>query len=128
MPSAFTPSISIPVLPTQQLLNPTTIVAVSGVNLTPDLTYIGKMVHMQKDSAKIFYVPKDVTYNHPIGTSIRIRSIGTGSLTFSPEDAGVILNKRGSGNVTMAGEGGSAFVEKTDSNVWYVAGDITVTP
>ncbi len=82
-----------------------------------------KTIHMNVGSANTLTVPPFADVAFPVGARIPIWQIGAGQTTLTP-GSGVTLSSRG-GALKIAGQYGSAMLEKQATNVWLATGDLT---
>lgn len=87
------------------------------------LSDASKDIEMNVGSANDLTVPTNAAVAYPIGTRITVWQYGAGQTTIKP-DIGVTLRSRGAA-LKIAGQYGVAFLQKVDTNEWYVTGDVT---
>ena len=96
-------------------------VTVTTYNLV--LTDAHKTVILTNGSAIDARIPLNSGTAFPIGTRIELLQGGAGQVTVAPT-AGVTLNSNG-GKDKLAAQYSQATILKTDTNTWYLFGDIT---
>ena len=88
------------------------------------LSDAGKMIDMEVGAPGTVTVPKDGTYNFPVGTVIAIRQKDASAYTLTPEDGTVTLqNKDG---LKTSGQFAIASIMKVAANTWSCFGALTV--
>ena len=96
-------------------------VTVTTYNLV--LTDAHKTVILTNGSAIDARIPLNSGTDFPIGTRIELLQGGVGQVTIAPT-SGVTLNSSG-GKDKLAAQYSQATILKTDTNTWYLFGDIT---
>ena len=96
-------------------------VTVTTYNLV--LTDAHKTVILTNGSAIDARIPLNSGTAFPIGTRIELLQGGAGQVTVAPT-SGVTLNSSG-GKDKLAAQYSQATILKTDTNTWYLFGDIT---
>ena len=96
-------------------------VTVTTYNLV--LTDAHKTVILTNGSSIAARIPLNSGTAFPIGTRIELLQGGAGQVTVAPT-GGVTLNSNG-GKDKLAAQYSQATILKTDTNTWYLFGDIT---
>ncbi len=103
--------------------------SVPAVNAQTGTTYTlaltDTVVTCANSSAVTVTVPANGSVAFPIGKEIEVEQAGAGQVTFAG-GIGVTLTSA-SGNLTISAQGGKVFLRKTNTNAWYLSGDLTVT-
>ena len=89
------------------------------------VTDSGKFVRMNKGSANTLNINSDLVVPMPIGATIRVAQIGTGTTTIDAV-ATVLLNGTAGGKCDVSGQWKQATLQKTGINTWDVYGDVGV--
>ena len=87
------------------------------------LTDAHKTVTLTNGSAIDARIPTNAGTAFPIGTRIELIQGGAGQVTVAPT-SGVTVNSSG-GKTKLAAQYAVATILKTDTNTWYLFGDIT---
>lgn len=87
------------------------------------LTDRGKTLVMDRSSAQTLTIPTNSSVEFPTGTVIYIIQQGAGQVTVSP--AGGVTLRSISSRRKISAQYGVARLCKTDTNTWYLSGDIT---
>ena len=93
-----------------------------AASYTAVLTDDGKLVTMSNASANNFTVPPNSSVAFGIGTQINIAQLGAGQTTLVA-GAGVTINSAGT-KLTLDAQYAVATVVKTDTNTWFVVGNL----
>jgi len=95
----------------------------TGISYTLQITDNGKLVTFENASPISVTVPSDNLASIPVGSRIDILQKGAGAVTLV-QDSGVVINSKG-GNKKTNGRYVAVSLIKTDSNSWYLVGDLT---
>ena len=87
------------------------------------LTDANTSVFLADGTSVIARIPNNTSVAFPIGTRIELLQGGAGQVTVAPT-TGVTLNSNG-GKDKLAAQYSQATILKTDTNTWYLFGDIT---
>ena len=98
--------------------------AVTTASTTAVLADDGKMITMSNAGANTFTVPPNSSVAFGIGTQLNIAQLSTGS-TSIVAGAGVTLNSDGA-KLTLNAQYAVATCVKTDTNTWFVVGNLKV--
>ena len=90
---------------------------------TAVLTDDGKLVTMSNASANNFTVPPNSSVAFGVGTQLNIAQLGAGQTTIVA-GAGVTLNSEGT-KLKLKGQYAVATCVKTDTNTWFVVGNLS---
>lgn len=90
---------------------------------TAVLTDDGKLVTMSNASANNFTVPPNASVAFGIGTQLNIAQLGAGQTTIVA-GAGVTLNSAGA-KLKLNAQYAVATCVKTDTNTWFVVGNLS---
>jgi hypothetical protein len=97
--------------------------AQTGTTYTLVLADAGKLITSSNASDITITVPANADVAFPVGTRIDILSIGAG-LTSLAAGAGVTINSKDS-NLKLTAQGSAASLIKTDTNTWWLVGDLS---
>lgn len=98
-----------------------------GTTYTAALTDAGSFVTMNNSAANTFYLNTDTAINFPIGSSINIIQIGTGTTTIqATTPATTTIGSTGATSTApkIRTQYASATAIKISANLWYVVGDL----
>ena len=95
----------------------------TGISYTLQITDNGKLVTFENASPIAVTVPSHNLVSIPVGSRIDILQKGAGAVTLV-QDSGVVINSKG-GNKKTNGQYVAVSLIKTDSNSWYLVGDLT---
>ncbi len=103
--------------------------SVPAVNAQTGTTYTlaltDTVVTCANSSAVTVTVPANGSVAFPIGKEIEVEQAGAGQVTFAGS-VGVTINSA-SGNLSISAQGGKVRLRKTNTNAWYLDGDVTVS-
>lgn len=85
----------------------------------------GELVLMTSGGANAVTVPSSSTVNFPVGSQLLVTQAGAGQTRFVSASTGVTLRSANSA-LKIANQYSAATLIKTDTNTWYILGDITV--
>lgn len=94
-------------------------------NYTLALSDEGEMVLMTSGGANVVTVPSSSTVNFPTGSQLMVTQGGAGQTRITSASTGVTLRSANSA-LKIANQYSAATLIKTDTNTWYLFGDITV--
>lgn len=94
-------------------------------NYTLALQDEGRLIFMVSGGANIVTVPSSSTVNFPIGAQVMLTQSGSGQTRFTSASTGVTLFSANNA-LKIANRYSAATLIKTDTNAWYLFGDITV--
>ena len=97
--------------------------AQTGTTYTLVLADAGKLITTSNASPITVTVPPNGAVAFPVGTRIDILSIGAG-LTTLAQGSGVTISSKGS-NKKLTAQGSAASLIKTDTNIWWLVGDLS---
>ena len=88
-----------------------------------------RVITVDSSSATIITVPANLTTAIPVGYSVDIIQLGTGSTTISPESISVSVKSKNN-TMSLDGQFSKATLIKLDTNTWSLSGDIyeTIAP
>jgi hypothetical protein len=94
-------------------------------NYTLALQDEGRLIFMTSGGANIVTVPSSSAANFPIGAQVMLTQSGSGQTRFTSASTGVTLLSANNA-LKIANRYSAATLIKTDTNAWYLFGDITV--
>ena len=94
-------------------------------NYTLALGDEGRLIFMASGGANIVTVPSSSAANFPIGAQVMLTQSGSGQTRFTSASTGVTLLSANNA-LKIANRYSAATLIKTDTNAWYLFGDITV--
>jgi hypothetical protein len=94
-------------------------------NYTLALGDEGRLIFMTSGGANIVTVPSSSTVNFPIGAQVMLTQSGSGQTRFTSASTGITLLSANNA-LKIANRYSAATLIKTDTNAWYLFGDITV--
>ena len=97
--------------------------AQTGATYTAVLTDDGKLVTMSNAGANTITIPPNSSVAYGIGTQINIAQLGAGQTTIAA-GAGVTLNSAGT-KLKLSAQYAVATCVKTDTNTWFVVGNLS---
>jgi len=97
--------------------------AQTGATYTAVLTDDGKLVTMSNAGANTITIPPNSSVAYGIGTQINIAQLGAGQTTIAA-GAGVTLNSAGA-KLKLGAQYAVATCVKTDTNTWFVVGNLS---
>jgi len=97
--------------------------AQTGATYTAVLTDDGKLVTMSNASANTITIPPNSGVAFGIGTQINIAQLGAGQTTIVA-GSGVTLNSAGA-KLKLGAQYAIATCVKTDTNTWFVVGNLS---
>lgn len=97
--------------------------AQTGTTYTLVLADAGKLITSNNGSAVTITVPPNADVAFAVGTRIDVLSIGAG-LTTLAQGSGVTISSKDS-NKKLSKQGSAASLIKTDTNTWWLVGDLS---
>jgi hypothetical protein len=91
---------------------------------TLKLTDDGKLIDMNSGSSITLTVPRSISVNFPIGTTISIRQKGVGKVTIAPFDGNVIINN--TSGLKIISQYGIVSLLKVAMDTWALSGPLEV--
>jgi hypothetical protein len=96
--------------------------AQTGTTYTLVLADAGKLITGDNASPITITVPPESSVPFAIGTRIDVLAIGTGQITLA-QGSGVTINSK-AGNKKLTAQGSAGSLIKTDTNIWWLVGDL----
>jgi hypothetical protein len=97
--------------------------AQTGTTYTTVLADDGKLITCSNASAIALTIPPNSSVAYGIGTQINIAQLGAGQVTITA-GAGVTLNSAGA-KLKLSAQYAVATCVKTDTNTWFVVGNLS---
>jgi hypothetical protein len=95
----------------------------AGVEYTPELADIEKVIRMTGAAASVVTIPADATTDFPIGTLLSVARDGAGSVSIAAA-AGVTINREPATQPSVAAQYGLVNLRKTAANTWALFGAV----
>jgi len=83
----------------------------------------GKVRTMSSSSANVVTIPTNAAVAFPIGGSMVMRQIGTGTTSFEAA-SGVVLQYKSSASLSMSERYGQAVLHKVAEDTWHICGEL----